>query len=448
MNRFSILFFAVFTIAFGCVAQALPSNAPNVLVLFSDQHRMADFPGEPHTSVIAPNLDRLSQQGVRFHNAISNYPVCSPFRGMLLTGLAPYRSGVIDNNEPVKDPGTAMAHAFKKAGYHTGYIGKWHLQMKQNTHVAPFGFDESRIWANTNSHYKSRYLDTDKNEWIDYKDYNAFGMSEHAVDFIERNQKKPFLLYVSYNPPHSNFFDAPEEFRAHFNDRELKQRPNVMEMTEQYALLAKRGWNDTTLAGYLAHIEALDHAIGSVLDTLDRLNLSENTIVVYTSDHGEMMLSHGRGGKRVPYEESIRIPFLIRWPNGIKAGQHVKAPFGTIDVVPTLLSLAGLEQLPNLNGYDFSATVTEGAKAPVKAQPIMHIQKSNASHGDNHPSEKFRGIRTERYTYAVKEDGPWILFDNKKDPYQLNNIIDKKKKVAAKLDVQMREWLKEYDDPF
>ena len=448
MNTLIIRIIAIATITIGQIAHALPDDAPNVVVLFSDQHRMADFPGEEHTSVIAPNLDRLSNQGVRFQNAISNYPVCSPFRAMLLTGLSPYRTGVIDNGEPVKDPGSTMAHAFKKEGYHTGYIGKWHLQMNQKTHVAPFGFNESRIWANTNSHYKSRYLDTDQGKWVDYKDYNAFGMSEHAVDFIERNQKKPFLLYVSYNPPHSNFFDAPEEFQAHFKNRKLKQRPNVMEMTEQYELLSKRGWNDTTLAGYLAHIEALDHAIGTVLDTLDRLELSENTIVVYTSDHGEMMLSHGRGGKRVPYEESIRIPFLLRWPKEIKAGQEVKAPFGTIDVVPTLLNLAGLEQLSNLNGYDFSATVTKGAKPPVKSQPIMHIQKSNASHGDKHPSEKFRGIRTERYTYAVKESGPWILFDNKKDPYQLNNIIDEKKKVSAKLDAQMRNWLREYDDPF
>ena len=184
------------------------------------------------------------------------------------------------------------------------------------------------------------------------------------------------------------------------------------------------------------------------MNTLDRLELDDNTIVVYTSDHGEMMLSHGRGGKRVPYEESIRIPFLLRWPGHIDAGQRIQAPFGTIDVVPTLLSLAGLAPSPNLDGYDFSATVTKGAKAPVSFQPIMHIQKSNASHGDNHPSEIFRGVRTERYTYAVKEDGPWLLYDNKKDPYQLNNLIDSKKRVRKKLDSQMREWLSQYDDPF
>ncbi len=176
MNTLIIRIIAIATITIGQIAHALPDDAPNVVVLFSDQHRMADFPGEEHTSVIAPNLDRLSNQGVRFQNAISNYPVCSPFRAMLLTGLSPYRTGVIDNGEPVKDPGSTMAHAFKKEGYHTGYIGKWHLQMNQKTHLAPFGFNESRIWANTNSHYKSRYLDTDQGKWVDYKDYNAFGM--------------------------------------------------------------------------------------------------------------------------------------------------------------------------------------------------------------------------------------------------------------------------------
>ena len=206
---------------------------PNIVVLFSDQHRMASFPGEPDTDVIAPNLERLAGQGARFTNAISNYPVCSPFRAMLLTGLAPYHNGVLDNSMPMNDPGDSVAHAFQGAGYHTGYIGKWHLQMPASNTLEPFGFDESIVWEGTNSHFKSRYWDAARSAWQGNTEYNAFTMAEQALEFLERNHEEPFALYVSFNPPHSNFFDAPEAYRAHFEGRDLRRRRNVLPRSEE-----------------------------------------------------------------------------------------------------------------------------------------------------------------------------------------------------------------------
>jgi arylsulfatase A-like enzyme len=176
-------------------AQGTP---PNVIVLFSDQHRMADFPGEPHTSVIAPNLDRLSKQGVRFQHAISNYPVCSPFRAILLTGHAPYRTGVIDNLEHMKNPEATMAHAFKKAGYHTGYIGKWHLQFQQDSHLKPFGFNESRIWADTNSHYHSRYFVPEKKEWVNYTDFYMSPIT-HRIPIFMMPRRSIAIIFWTEN---------------------------------------------------------------------------------------------------------------------------------------------------------------------------------------------------------------------------------------------------------
>lgn len=433
------------------VAHAQSDPPPNIVVLFSDQHRMASFPGEPYTDVIAPNLERLAGQGARFTNAISNYPVCSPFRAMLLTGRAPYNNGVLDNRMPMNDPGESVANVFQGAGYHTGYIGKWHLQMPATNTLEPFGFDESIVWEGTNSHFKSTYWDNTKSEWHKNTEYNAFTMAEQAVDFLERNRENPFMLYVSFNPPHSNFFDAPEEYRAHFQGRDLKRRPNALpEPIGQYERFSRGRWNDQTLAGYLAHIEALDNAVGDVLDRLDALNLSDNTIVIYTSDHGEMMLSHGRTGKRTPYEESIRIPFLLRWPGHVEPGSQPDAVFGNIDVAPTLLGLAGIESDYRFDGYDFAPMLLLGGDSPTDYQPIMHIQKSNATHGDDHPAERFRGVRTKRYTYAIDEDGPWLLFDNEEDPYQLENRIDddKYRTVRESMHELVKEWQIKYNDPF
>ncbi|MFP6583913.1 MAG: sulfatase [Candidatus Hydrogenedentota bacterium] len=436
-------------VSYSTHAQA--ADQPNVLIIFSDQHRMASFPGEPYTDVIAPNLQRLAEQGIRFRNGISNYPVCSPFRGMLLTGKAPYINGIIDNNIPMTKPGDSVANAFRDNGYKTGYIGKWHIQKGANNELDEFGFDESTVWEGTNNHTKSRYWDANAGEWVSTTDYNAIGMADQAVDFLQRNSDDQFLLYVSFNPPHSNFFDAPIENRRHFRNRDLQERPNVTsELTGQYTRFANRSWNDKTHAGYLAHIEALDTQIGRVLAQLEETGHAENTIVIYTSDHGEMMLSHGRAGKRTPHEESINIPMVVTWPAKVKPARRSKTLFGAIDIAPTILSLAGIDHDFTFQGKNLADHIVNQSDPGVSYQPLMHIAKENATLGNNHPAERFRGVRTSRYTYAVLEDGPWLLFDNEKDPYQMNNLIDAAEATEEKsrLHALVKQWLAEYNDPF
>jgi len=206
------------TVVLSLVSFAAPrawtdESRPNVIFIFSDQHRMASFPGEPHTSVIAPNLQRLAEQGATFVNAISNYPVCSPFRAMLLTGRAPYKTGVIDNSIALHDDGTSIGHIFKNAGYGTGYIGKWHLGHENAPAQGAHGFDEFEIWRNTNDHQHSRYWDGAAKKYVPYDGYNATGMVDHALDFITRHKNEAMLLYLSLNPPHSNFHcDHPIPF--------------------------------------------------------------------------------------------------------------------------------------------------------------------------------------------------------------------------------------------
>lgn len=430
---------------------AAVADRPNVLVLFSDQHRMASFPGEPYTDAVAPNLKRLAEQGIRFQHGISNYPVCSPFRAMLLTGKAPYVNGVIDNNVPMNEPHDAVANAFRADGYHTGYIGKWHLQEGKGNQLNEFGFDESIIWENTNSHNDSRYWDADAAQWVGTTEYNAFGMADQAVDFIHRNAESPFMLYVSFNPPHSNFLDAPEKYKRRFQNRTLQERPNVStEMNAAYAEFSKNRWEEETHAGYLSHILALDDAIGAVLKQLEQSGLADNTIVIYTSDHGEMMLSHGRAGKRTPHEESINIPMLVRWPEKVQPGRRSEVLFGAIDIAPTLLALAKIPNEYTFQGHDISQHILTGADLDITYQPLMHIEKGNATLGDDHPAERFRGVRTDRYTYAVDDNGPWLMYDNLYDPYQLVNVVNlpELQEYRRYLHALTRHWLQNYQDPF
>jgi len=180
------------------------------------------------------------------------------------------------------------------------------------------------------------------------------------------------------------------------------------------------------------------------------LGLARNTIVVYTSDHGSMFGSHGVGSKRQPYEESIRVPFLVQWPGVVPPGHKSQALFGSIDIMPTLCALAGLDVPSTCAGQDFSPLLTSGTGPDPEAQFIMHIAKENASGGNKHPAPLFRGVRTRTHTFAVKPDGEGFLFDNRRDPFQLNNLYADPGAAAlrTRLEALTRRFLETARDPF
>lgn len=428
------------------------SERPNVIVILADQHRMGTFPGEPHTSVVAPNLARLAREGATFTNAIANYPVCSPYRAMLLTGRAPYRTGVIDNNITLPDDGATFGHLFRNQGYRTGYIGKWHLGQDGKPLSGRHGFEHFEVWRGTNNHRRSSYWDTEEEEFVDYVGYNATGMTDHALEFIDRHRDENFLLLLSLNPPHSNFLDAPEKYHEIYRGKEIEKRPNMRAELEGDF----NGWTrraradvDTIHRGYLAHVSGVDAEIGRIFERLESLGIADNTLIVYSSDHGEMLGSHGRMGKRQPFEESIRIPFVMRWPGVIEAASRPATVIGSVDFMATICGLVGLELPDGLDGYDLSGVLRGEAIERPAFQPIMHISRDRAG-VRNHPAELFRGVRTERFTYAVMESGPWLLFDNSADPYQLKNLIDDPNYADEQemLHELTTGWLKDYGDPF
>ncbi|MCP5113511.1 MAG: sulfatase-like hydrolase/transferase, partial [bacterium] len=161
------------------------SGKPNVVFIFADQHRGVSFPGEPNTSVIAPALDRLANEGAFFENAISNYPVCSPFRAMLMSARAPFKTGVVENRIPLRENGNSFGNVFQQAGYRTGYIGKWHLGgIEKEARPGTHGFEFFEPWQNTSRHRRARFWDRAKSRYVSNPEYNAITMTDHALAFI------------------------------------------------------------------------------------------------------------------------------------------------------------------------------------------------------------------------------------------------------------------------
>jgi len=416
---------------------------PNVIVLLSDQHRWQSMGHSEMPELQTPSLDRLAAEGASFTHAISNYPLCAPFRAMLLSGRWPYQTGVIDNGFGLRAHEPTIATAFRSAGYVTGYVGKLHLG---NWTATAFGFDHSIVWQDSDDHSGGRWVGAIRDQWQhNDRGYNATVMSQQALDFVEEHRSVPWLLMLSWNPPHAIFTDAPAEKQALYPEGTLSYRRNYRPPPQLPSPFE-------TYRGYHAHVSAIDDEIERVLAELEALDLDRRTIVIYTSDHGAMQGSFGLTNKRFPYEESIRIPFLVRAPGLVAPGTQVDAVFGAIDMAPTIAGLAGVPPLPNWVGQDHSPRLRGEPGPEPTGQPIFHILNRRTEHlpAARRPAPRFRGIRTPRWTYAVQADGPWLLFDNQADPYQLDNLVaaPDHARTRSELADQIAAWLVAAEDPF
>jgi arylsulfatase A-like enzyme len=420
---------------------------PNVIYAFSDEHRWQSMSFTEMPELRTPHMARMAEEGVEFTHCISSYPVCSPHRAMLVTSRWPYRTGIIDNNIDLSPEETTLGDAFRQAGYRTGYIGKWHLG---GVRAEPYGFDESLIWDRLGAHWNEARYHPAEGEPVQPRGYNPTLMTDQALDFVERHRDKPFFLMVSWHPPHYQFRDAPEEKKALYPEGSLPWRPNVKASArtgEDLPTWAKFDWPD--YQGYHAHISAIDDELGRLMARLRELNLEQDTVLVYSSDHGSMFGSHGVGSKRQPYEESIRVPFLVRAPGVVPARRKVNALFGTVDVAPTLCALAGVSVPDSFEGVDYSGYLRGEDGPEPDSQLIMHLSKRQASNAENHPAPLFRGLRSDRYTYAVLPEGGGMLFDNVEDPYQMHNLFEDPGHAERRRDLHRRlvEWLKRTGDP-
>jgi arylsulfatase A-like enzyme len=441
-------------------AKPSPEKRFNILYVFSDQQRALSLPGEPFNQAIAPTLDRFRHGNLSMEACISNYPLCVPHRAILMSGLYPCQSKVLQNAETLDPVVPGLGETFRNAGYHTGYVGKWHLYHGEGVFVPKgpyrFGFDDWHAWAMTNKHYDGITFDQETGARQVVNGYQPTGMTDQAIEFLDKQKdaEKPWLLVLSWNPPHPPY-DPPSEDRDLYDAGSLKLRPNVrlpipedrnIEPLVQLQSLEKL---HAAEQGYYGAITAVDKEFARLLKTLDDNGMAENTIVIYTSDHGEMMGSHGHMGKQMPHEESCRVPFFIRHPEFRHSGKKSEALFASVDIYPTLCGLAGIPIPAHCAGRDFSALMG-GDTRFRESEMVFLMNEQGPPNRQEANTPAYRGIRTKTHTYAVQLDGRWVLYDNIADPYQMKNVIKDpaQNDLIAKFDAALIAWSKATGDDF
>lgn len=446
------------------------SSKPNVVFVFADQMRAQATGYANDPNVKTPYLDRLSQQSVNFCNAVSGCPVCSPYRASLLTGQRPLTHGVFTNDVHLNDDIVSIADVYKEAGYDTAYIGKWHLDGRgRNNFISRqsrHGFDFWKVLECTHHYNDSYYYFGDETVKVKWEGYDAIAQTHSAKEYLKQHDKnKPFMLFMSWGPPHEPYDTAPAEFRNLYKPEDIKLRDNVPEhFLEQERKFLTRyfghadnmletcsGQAKKNLAGYYAHITALDGCLQSLDRTMQECGLAENTIFVFTSDHGDMVGSHSRWDKQVPYDESIRVPFLLRFPKDLGySGKQMEAPIVAEDIMPTLLGLCDIPVPETVEGIDYSGYIRGEKKPGDDAALLYSVMPFSRSYSRNVGGREYRGLRTTRYTYVKDLNGPWLLYDNDRDPYQIDNLINKHQLSAtqAALDKLLTSKLHQTNDSF
>jgi len=436
------------------LAENPPAGRPNLVFIFADQWRAQAAGYAGNKDVKTPHLDRLAKQSVNFSNAVSGCPVCSPYRASLMTGQYWLTHGIFYNDKPLNPDAVTIGKVYRRAGYETGYIGKWHLNgHDRNTSLQDGrkafipkerrqGFSFWRVCECTHNYNRSLYYDeTPEQRYWD--GYDAIAQTREAQQYIRRYaNKSPFVLFMSWGPPHAPYETAPEKYRGMFDPAGISVHPNVPESLKEKAR--------EELAGYYAHIAALDDCIGDVLDTLKECRVEENTIFVFTSDHGDMLRSHGQTKKQKPWDESVRIPFLLRYPavHG-KSGRTIDMPINTPDIMPTLLGLSSVTVPESVEGSDFSGTI-KGTQPPDNDAALIMCPVPFHQWNYQRGGREYRGVRTRRYTYVRDIKGPWLLYDNQADPYQLKNLCNDPKCATVRHELQtiLSRKLKETNDQF
>ncbi|SHE30626.1 Arylsulfatase A [Mariniphaga anaerophila] len=491
------------TLGIGIILTALsgcqtpqPPKAPNLLYVFPDQFRnqaMAfwdtpEFEGSIRTKadpVKTPQLDLFASDAMVFTNMVSNCPLCSPHRGSLMTGLFPGSSGVMLNcnsSRPVsslRTDVTCFSDVLHESGYETAYIGKWHLDFptpndpaNPGNYVDPrrpawdtytpkerrHGFNYWYSYGTWDVHKDPHYYDTDGKRH-EPKEYSPKHEADKAIAYLknetgERNPDKPFALFVSMNPPHSPYrslADCMEEDYDLYKDIPVEK-------------LLHRDNADTQMPKaksapyYFANVTGVDREFGRIVQQLKEMGEYENTIVVFSSDHGETMCSQGiKDPKNSIYTEAFSVPFLIRWP-GMNKPVTNDLIMGSPDIMPTLLGMLGLkDKIPPVHGFDYSDVLKGKEDAPAE-QSALYIRNYDGEKDSVGNVVSYfpvaRGIQTHRFTLELTIDKNHQLvstkfFNDQEDPYQLENLpVDKNNPDVQQLLQEMAFWLKRSDDPW
>jgi arylsulfatase A-like enzyme len=441
MNRSPLVLLVLIAVFGGC--ESGPGRAaaprPSFLIILPDQLRAQALGCMGNPDIRTPHMDALAKEGLLFRNSFANSPVCCPARAVLLTGRYAHANGMMANDLRLRDSEVTIAEILRDQGYRTGFIGKWHLDggPRLPGFVPPGprrqGFD---FWAAnecSHDHFRPQYF-RDTDQPIVAKKFEAEVWTDEAIDFLRRSRSRPFFLVVSMGPPHDPY-GAPEEFMKMYDPLTMKMRPNWVVGTPS----GGRQEN----AAYAAAVTAVDDQIGRLSAALREFGLEQDTLLLVTSDHGDMLGSHGRRLKRLPYEESIRVPGIVRYPRSVQPGRVTDAILTHVDLAPTMLSLAGFPIPSTMQGNNLSAVILGEDHGPASAYFQQFLPYLS-----DHVKEGWRAVRTSRYLFARTETAPWLLYDLETDPYQLHNLVDDRSSVRllAELEAVLSSWMEKTGD--
>jgi len=380
--------------------------------------------GEEAGAVRTPHFDRIAQQGALFTHAYSTTPVCSPYRTGLQTGRYSHATGF--KLDPAE---VTLPQVLKARGYSTGYVGKWHMTPQANHSSdgrvpAAYrkGWDFFAGLEVSHKYFDTEIFVNDEPKARPIPGYESSAQTDLAIEFMEQQRSRPFLLMLSWGPPHNPY--SPPTAHDNFDPRDVPLRPNVARDDEAAAR--------AQLAKYYGQVNSLDAEMGRILKALDDLNLADNTVVCFTSDHGDMHYSQGQLLKRRPWEESARVPFVMRWPAQLKAGVKRDFLFGSVNIMPTLLAAAGAPIPASVHGEDLLPWILGRKLGGPDEILLEQIQPGNTPH-----DAQWRALRTREQLFAQSGhlDRPdWLLYDMVDDPYQLRNLSeapDRRRAIAV-----------------
>ncbi len=433
----------------------------NVLWIFSDQHRACSMGFRGDENVKTPNIDSLAEQGTSFDRAYSSCPICSPFRASLMTSKHIHEHGVVSLHVPLINQKT-IAETMQENGFHTGYLGKWHISggAAPSHFVSGYfrqGFDDFIGWENSNRLFETAYFkSTDRNpqKFRVLDGFQTDALTDLAIEYLHnQDSEKPWFTVVSYEAPHAPYTEtgeidelsklyAPADYISKFDDKKIAFQANVDCTLESNKNLERE------LKAYYAAIENLDHNIGRLCKSLEELGELDNTIIFYFSDHGALLGSHNRAGKARPEEESSNIPMIIRYPRAVAQGQRTDKLFSGIDIAPTTLGLIDAIVPSYMSGMDLSH-IAKGELGKDRAELLIQFERS--TYGGDKKRQQFRTLITDEFKFThFNIDQSVTLYCIKNDPCEMDNLALKPeyKSVVEKYKQRLKENLVAMQDEY
>ena len=482
----------------------MSGDLPNILLIITDQQRTDTLGFMGQTPCRTPNMDRIAREGISFDRALCTSPLCLPSRASIFTGKYPHQINMMENSDTLQEPPVLTDH-LRQHGYYTAYAGKWHLEpggapKALRDQLKELGLDdlqkatipphEERViaqwfddaygqatadysdWCEANglpdgwpvsdpdvrTHRKpSMSIPKPKRQELDPKHTFDAWVTDIALDYLrERPKGKPFFLVAGYFGPHPPFL-IPEPYYSMYSAEDIPGPPNFgpqagkpeVNTTSYYHQLFKdqgERWEDwqKVTAVYWGYCTMMDDLVGRLLDELEAQAILDDTLVIFISDHGEMLGAHGLWHKMMPYEEALRVPMLMRLPGKITPGTRSQANVSLIDIPPTLLALIG-ETASDMQGRDLSPTFINGEEFQEDAYRFSEHKPL----GDWHKAVEWRLVTDNHYKYVWNQGDLDELYDLQLDPHELDNRIADPKLADAlrRLKQRLYRWLVDTDDP-